>query len=190
MARDKPTYAQACAAFDWQIALDALGWSGQASVARAETIADRHARAGADRTAIHWLGADGAERRVTFGELARQSARIGNRLRRLGVQPGDRVAIVLPRVPQAMPAIVGALRAGAVLVPVFTGFAPEAVGYRLRHSGAKVACVAARTRHLLQPTDELAVVTVDDERALASESDICEPVRYDREAPAAIIYTS
>ena len=86
----------------------------------------RHGRR--DRTAIHWVGADGAERRVTFGELARQSARVGNRLRRLGVNQGDRVATVLPRIPEAMPAIVGALRAGAILVPVFTGFAPEAVG--------------------------------------------------------------
>jgi acetyl-CoA synthetase len=189
-AQAKPTYAQACAAFDWQAALDALGWSAQPSVALAETIADRHARADADRTAIHWLGADGAERRVSFGELARQSARIGNRLRRLGVQPGDRVATVLPRIPQAMPAIVGVLRAGAVLVPVFTGFAPEAVAYRLRHSGAKVACVAARTRHLVRPIDGLAVVTVDDERALADESDICEPARRRRDEPAAIIYTS
>jgi acetyl-CoA synthetase len=189
-AQNKPTYAQACAAFDWQAALDALGWSGQRSVALAETIADRHARASEGRTAIHWLGTDGAERRVTFGELTRQSARIGNRLRRLGVQPGDRVATVLPRIPQAMPAIVGVLRAGAVLVPVFTGFAPEAVAYRLRHSGAKVACVAARTRHLLPAIDGLAVVTVDDERALAGESDVCEPAHYDRDQPAGIIYTS
>ena len=187
----KPTYAQACAAFDWQVALDDLGWSGQTSVALAETIADRHARGtGEGRTAIHWIGADGAERRVTFGELARQSARVGNRLRRLGVNPGDRVATVLPRIPQAMPAIIGVLRAGAILVPMFTGFAPEAVGYRLRHSGAKVACVAARTRHLVPAIEGLSVVTVDDDGALAGESEHCEPARTTRNEPAAIIYTS
>lgn len=201
--RLRPTYAEACSAFDWLVALDELGWAGQSSVALADTIVDRHAHgAGAGRTAIHWVGADGTQRRITFGELARQSARFGNLLRRLGVRNGDRVATVLPRIPEAMPAIIGAFRAGAILVPMFTGFAPEAVAYRLRHSGAKVVCVGSRFRHLIPPIDPLTVVTIggvasppqasdiDGDHALGAESEICEPARYDRGEPASIIYTS
>jgi acetyl-CoA synthetase len=173
------------------MALDALGWTGQGPVALAETIADRHARsARTDRTAIHWVGTDGNEKRITFGELSKQSARFGNRLRRLGVRPGDRVATVLPRIPEGMPAMIGALRAGAVVVPMFTGFAPEAIAYRLKHSGAKVACVAARYRHLIPRMDGLDVMVVDDASSLASENEVCEPARYQRHDPAFIIYTS
>ena len=203
VSRDRPNYAKACTAFDWSVVLGELGWSGKSSVALADTIVDRHARgAGADRMAIQWVGADGSERRITFGELSRQSARFGNLLRRLGVRKGDRVATVLPRIPETMPAIVGALRAGAILVPVFTGFASDAVAYRLRHSGAKIACAGSRFRHLVPSIDGLTVITVggvasfahpgdiDGDRALAGESETCEAACYDRGDPAAIIYTS
>jgi acetyl-CoA synthetase len=190
----RPSYAQACAAFDWSVALEQLGWLGQESVALAETIADRHARGGgANWLAIQWVGADGTERRISFGELSRRSAQFGNLLRRAGVRPGDRVATVLPRIPDAVPAIVGVFRAGAILVPVFTGFAPDAVGYRLKHSGARAVLVGHRFGHLVPAIEGLTVITVGDadgDRALAAESETCEPVRYRRNDPAAIIYTS
>jgi acetyl-CoA synthetase len=188
---DKPSYPQACAQFDWSEALDRLGWSDATSVDLAGTIADRHAGgARGDRTAILWVGADGSERRVTFRDLARQSARVGNRLRRIGVRPGDRVATILPRIPQAMPATVGALRAGAILVPVFTGFGADAVAYRVRHCGAKAVLVGGRYRHLVPPVDGLSVVIVDADGAFDGEDDACASARYARDEPAAIIYTS
>lgn len=116
---DKPAYSQVTAAFDWSTALDSLGWSGQATVDLADTIVDRHVRSGkSDRSAIVWVGKDGTERRVTFGQLASESARFANVLRHVGVVKGDRVAIVLPRIPEIMPVMVGAFRAGAVMVPI------------------------------------------------------------------------
>ena len=188
-AMRRPSYAQACAGFDWSVALDALGWSGEQQVSLFETIAGRHAHgAAANRIAIHLVGADGSERRISFRDLAQQSARFGELLRQLGVGPGDRVATVLPRIPQTIPAIIGVFHAGAVLVPMFTGFAPDAIAYRLKHSSAKVACVAARYRHLVPPLDGLTIVAVDDAPPPSSESS--EPARYHRNDPAAIIYTS
>jgi acetyl-CoA synthetase len=98
-----------------------------------------------------------------------------------------------------MPAIIGALHAGAVLVPMFTGFAPDAIAYRLKHSGAKVACVAARYRDLVPAIDGLTVVTVGGAASRAGDIDgdaafdggqHTESARYDRNDPAAIIYTS
>ena len=65
---ERPLYRDVEAAFDWSSALDSLGWSGQATVDLAETIVDRHVRSGKGaRTAIVWVGADGTERRITFG---------------------------------------------------------------------------------------------------------------------------
>jgi acetyl-CoA synthetase len=200
---DKPTYRQACAAFDWATVLDELGWATQSDVDLAETIVDRHARgASADRLATLWVGSDGTEQRMTFAELSRRSAQFGNLFRRLGVRKGDRIATILPRIPEAMPALIGAFRVGAILVPVFTGFACDAVAYRLQHSGAKVACVGSRFRHLVPSVDGLTVVTVGGfspstsasdiacDHALAAEAEECEATRYDRHDPAAIIYTS
>ena len=197
---DKPAYRQFETEFDWGMALDSLGWSGQATVDLADTIIDRHVRGGkADRTAIVWVGKDGTERRITFGELASESARFANLLLRLGVVKGDRVAIVLPRIPEVMPVIVGAFRAGAIIVPIFTGFGPEAAAYRLSHSGAKVVCVDRRYRDLASSAGNLTVISVggseqrgdiDYHQALAAENVQCVSQRNARDEPAAIIYTS
>ena len=197
---DKPAYRQVQAAFDWRMALDTLGWSGQPTVDLAGTIVDRHVQGGkADRAALVWIGADGAERRITFGELASESARFANVLLRLGVVKGDRVAIVLPRIPEVIPVIIGAFRAGAIIVPIFTGLGADAVAYRIAHSGAKVACVDRRYRHLLPLADNVTVISVggpehgadiDYHGALAGERTQCVSQRYARHEPAAIIYTS
>ena len=157
---------------------------------------------GAERTAIHWVGADGAERRISFRELSQQSSRFGNLLRRIGIRKGDRVATMLPRTPEAVSAIVGVFRAGAILVPIFGGFGADAVAYRLAHSGTKAVCVGGRYRDLVPANDGIAVVTIGDGNcgarggdidglaALGRESDACEPALYERSEPAVIIYTS
>src|SRR3712207_8522256 len=59
-----------------------------------------------------WEGRDGSRRTLGFGELAAESARHANLLRSLGVGPGDRVACVMPRVPAAIVAMLGAFRLG------------------------------------------------------------------------------
>src|SRR5262245_49565505 len=160
---DKPAYRQAEAQFSWTMALDSLGWSGQTTVDLAETIVDRHTRSGKlDRTAIVWVGADGTERLITFGQLASESARFANLLRRVGVAKGDRVAIILPRIPEVVPAIIGAFRAGAIIVPIFTGFGRDSVAYRIGHSGAKVVCVDRRYRDLVPSGHGLTVIGVGD----------------------------
>jgi acetyl-CoA synthetase len=197
---DRPPYPQAAAAFDWSMALDSLGWAGHSTVDLAGTIVDRHVRGGkADRTAIVWVGKDATERHLTFGKLALESVRFANGLKRAGVARGDRVAIILPRLPEVMPVMVGALRAGAIIVPIFTGLGPDAVAYRLRHSGAKVVCVDRSYRGLVPSLDGVTVISlggpkqpgdIDYHQALAAENDECLSQRYARDEPAAIIYTS
>ena len=58
------------------------------------------------------------ERMLTCGELAQQSAAFAGALRRRGIQAGDRVALLLPNVPEFIPAYVGILCAGAIAVPL------------------------------------------------------------------------
>src|SRR5205823_10723988 len=88
--------------------------------------------------ALRWFGANGAERTLTFDELARLANRVAGFLTAAGVRKGDRVAGFLPRIPETLAIMLGTWKAGAVYVPIFTGFGPDAIAYRVRHSGAKV----------------------------------------------------
>ena len=134
----RPSHAEACRAFRWEDTLRALGWAATGPVDLAGTIVDRHA--GADRPALRWVGKTGAGRTLGFDALARLSAQVAGWLRSRGLREGDRVAGFLPRVPETIAIMLGTWRAGCVYVPIFTGFGPDAIEFRLRDSGAKVLC--------------------------------------------------
>ncbi len=100
----------------------------------ADAVCDRHV--GTGRTAL-LFEADGRPGRVTFEELAERSRRLANALAAHGVAPGDRVGILLPQCPEAVVAHLAAYRMGAIALPLFTLFGPEALEYRLNDSGAR-----------------------------------------------------
>src|SRR5262249_6795429 len=134
----RPTYDEACRAFRWADSRRALGWPDAGEVSLGETIVDRHA--GRERPALRWLARDGARREHSFDHLARLTDRFAGALRALGVERGDRVAGYLPRVPETLVAMIATWKAGAIWVPIFTGFGPDAIAYRVAHAGAKVLC--------------------------------------------------
>lgn len=96
----------------------------------------------ASRVALRWEGEDGARRELTYAELDAEVARAAGALRRLGVGRGDRVALYLPMVPEVAVALLACAKVGAVVTPVFSGFAPEAVAIRVRDCEAKVVVTA------------------------------------------------
>ena len=132
----RPTYGDVCRAFRWEASARALGWAAGDPVNLGHTIVDRHA--GAGRPALRWLGKRGEDRTYSFDELGELTARFAAVLRARGIEPGDRVAGFMPRVPEMLVAMIGAWKAGAIYVPIFTGFGPDAVEYRVRHSGARI----------------------------------------------------
>ena len=167
-----PTYAEALAAFRWHDVLNELGWSGRNTINLAATIVDRHAASAvADRTALIWLGDSGAERRISFKELSEQSSRFANLLVRLGIRKGDRVAALLPRLPETLAVILGVLKTGAVYVPLFAGFGAEAVRYRLTHSGARLLCTTDDHRSLVPDDIRPEVVCLARGRAPVRDGD-------------------
>jgi acetyl-CoA synthetase len=100
---------------------------------------ERHAHgARADRVAIHWLGQDGREQRLTFADLSRASNRFANVLASLGVGRGDVVFLLLPRIPDVYACVLGALKAGAIVSPLFSAFGPEPVATRLNIGRGKL----------------------------------------------------
>jgi acetyl-CoA synthetase len=104
---------------------------------------DRHL-AGERRTrrALIWEGEPGDTRVFTYEELHREVARLGNALKTLGVGKGDRVAIYLPMVPEAVIAMLACARIGAAHSVVFGGFSSDSLRDRIVDARAKALITA------------------------------------------------
>jgi acetyl-CoA synthetase len=189
------SYADTCARFSWDASLAALGWSRDGDVSLADTMVERHAPSGG--RALRWFGKTGAERDVTFDELARLATRFAGFLAQAGVRKGDRVAGFLPRVPETVAIMLGTWKAGAVYVPIFTGFGPDAIAFRVRHSGASVLCTHHEYRERV-PALETRIVTIGGgaardvtfEDAVAGQPEHRGSVPCRRDDPAVLLYTS
>ncbi len=104
---------------------------------------DRHADGPRrSKTAIVWEGEPGDRREFTYWELGVQVRRFANVLRNLGVRRGDRVAIYLPMIPEAVFAMLACARIGAVHSVVFGGFSPDSLADRINDARAGVLITA------------------------------------------------
>ena len=105
---------------------------------------DRHVLEGrAEKVAIIWEStAQGKSEMITYGELYRRVNRLASVLLSLGVGKGDRVAIYLPMVPEAVVAMLACVRIGAIHVVVFTGFGVDALADRIVDAEPKVLITA------------------------------------------------
>lgn len=138
-------------------------------------------------------------RRVTYGEAARQTARIANLLRRLGVRPGDRVAGLLDKSPEGILLYLACCRAGAVYLPIHVELAAPEIDHILRDAEpVLVVCrpdVVARlqdwadsgSRHLLTLDADGRGMLMD---VLEGEAEEASPTPLGAEDPNAIVYTS
>jgi acetyl-CoA synthetase len=155
-------------------------------------------------TAAVFRGEDGARRELSFGELSSQVTKLAEALVRLGVEPGDRVAIYLPMSPEVAVASHACAHIGAVQVPIFSGFAAPAVAQRLVDSEAKVAITVASSlrrgreipmlasleeaRHEAPTLEHVVLAPFDD--LLADCPGELEPLAVDSEHPYLLAYTS
>jgi len=103
---------------------------------------DRHLKTRGDKKAIIWEGEPGDSRTLTYRELHREVAAFANVLKSLKVEKGDRVAIYMPLVPEAVIAMLACARIGAVHSVVFGGFSSEALRDRINDAEAKVLVTA------------------------------------------------
>jgi len=90
------------------------------------------------------------ERRMTYTQFAQEVTRVAHALRACSVRPGDRVAYLLPNIPEMLVAHFAVPLAGGVLVAVNTRLAPPEVHYILQHSGATVLVVDAALHRLVK----------------------------------------
>jgi acetyl-CoA synthetase len=101
---------------------------------------DRHVEAGhGDRVAIHWEGEPvGDSRTITYSELLADVCKAANALTDLGVTAGDRVAIYMPMVPEAIVSMLACARLGVLHSVVFAGFSALALKARIEDAEAKL----------------------------------------------------
>jgi acetyl-CoA synthetase len=118
-------------------------WFADGELNVAYNCLDRHVEAGnGDRIALLWEGEPGDERRISYAELTEEVKRLANVLTTLGVGPGDRVAIYLPMIPEAVTAMLAVARVGAIHSVVFGGFSADSLRSRIDDAGAKLVITA------------------------------------------------
>jgi len=104
---------------------------------------DRHVAEGrGDRVALHWEGEPGDSRSMTYAALTDEVKRAANVLTDLGIEAGDRVAIYMPLIPEAIAAMLAVARIGAIHSVVFGGFSAESLRSRVDDAGAKLVITA------------------------------------------------
>ena len=104
---------------------------------------DRHLQtATRDKEAVVWEAENGTIKRWTYEQLGAETNRLAGGLRALGCKPGDVIGIYLPMVPEAVAAMLAVVKIGCVVLPLYSGFGPQAIATRL-NDGAAVAVLAA-----------------------------------------------
>ena len=118
-------------------------WFADGTLNAAYNCCDRHVEAGhGDRVAFFFEGEPGDTRTVTYAQLTDEVKRAANALTELGVQRGDRVAIYLPMIPEAVVAMLACARIGAPHTVVFGGFSADALSSRILDCGVEVVITA------------------------------------------------
>ncbi|WP_185935021.1 acetate--CoA ligase [Mycolicibacterium hodleri] len=124
---------------DWSEAPFAK-WFPDGKLNVAYNCVDRHVEAGnGDRVAIHWVGEPvDDERTITYAQLKDEVSKAANALTELGLVAGDRVAIYMPMVPEAIVAMLACARLGAMHSVVFAGYSATALKARIEDAEAKL----------------------------------------------------
>ena len=151
------------------------------------------------RLALIWCDETGDEKRFSFADISRLSNQFANVLTEHGVVKGDRVVIMLPRIPQWQIVMTACLKMGAVVVPCIEMLTERDVAYRLAHSGAKaIVTTASNTSKIATDSDTLTLRIsvggtpgwIDYDKAFDNASETFEPAKVAADDPAIIYYTS
>ncbi|MDA0217761.1 MAG: acetate--CoA ligase, partial [Actinobacteria bacterium] len=104
---------------------------------------DRHVLAGrGDRVALYFEGEPGDQRVLTYQNLFDEVKKCANGLLQLGIKAGDRIAIYMPMIPEAVIAMLAAARIGAAHSVVFGGFSADSLLARIQDADAKLVITA------------------------------------------------
>ncbi|MCB9764637.1 MAG: acetate--CoA ligase [Alphaproteobacteria bacterium] len=200
-------YAAERAAFSWAAARARLDGLPGGGLNIAHEAVERHAAGPrANHVALRWIPKRGEPQDWTYAQLSAASSRFANALQGLGVKPGERLYLLMGRVPELHVAVLGALKARCVVCPLFAAFGPEPIQQRMEIGEGAVLLTTARLykRKVAEVRDRLPVlrhVIVVDEGAppegtlslsalLDGASDAFAIAPTDPEDPALLHFTS
>jgi acetyl-CoA synthetase len=124
----------------------------------ARDVCDKHDR---DRLAMIWEDWRGTERQVKFGELQDLSNRFANVLEAHGIERGDRVATLLPSLPETAAVFLGTYKHGAILLSMSVLYGDSGIEHRLRDSGAKALVTDTANRHRIPDGMAEVIIVMD-----------------------------
>jgi acetyl-CoA synthetase len=149
------------------------------------------------RVACLWEAENGETGQFTFAQLRADANRVANGLIRLGLEPGDRVALCMPMSPAILAILYGCFKARLTVVPIFAGFGTGAIATRLGDAGARAVFTAdhleRRGKRLPLAEKVPAVehrILVGREPLFAGESEEFDTPAVDSEERAFLLYTS
>ncbi len=141
-------YEKTRSEFRWEDIHEELDFLPGGGLNLAYEAIDRHLKTDKkDKVALIWDGKGKVEEKYTFADLSLLTNQFANVLNSLGVSKGDRVFTYLDRVPELYISIIGIVKAGAVVGPLFSAFGTEAIKDRLLDSGAKVLVTCPELLH-------------------------------------------
>ncbi len=178
-------------------------WSVPSGFNIGVAVSDRWASVDPERVALFDYKVDGTPVQLSFGALSRRSNALANGLRALGIQRGDRVALLLPQSFETAIAHVAIYKLGAIAVPLALLFGVEALEYRLQTAGvkavvttsagdAKISSIAGRLPQLqhIVSVDGAHGDAVDFHKLVADSSPDFVAEATSAEDPAMLIFTS
>ena len=104
-----------------------------------------------DKIALIWCNDCNTERILTFQEISESSNQVANWLIEQGVSQGDRVIVMLPRIPEWQICLTACLKLGAVPIPCITMLTEKDIAYRMDHSGAAAVITTAAETASFRP---------------------------------------
>ncbi len=196
--------------FSWSRARLALQGMPGGGLNMGYEAVDRHA-AGVLRyhAALRFVARDAPTLELSYADLARQTNRFANVLKSLGVGQGDRLFLLAGRIPELYVGLLGALKNGTVVTPLFSAFGPEPIATRMQLGAAQVLLTTdtlyqrkvrqirsqiPSLRHVLLVADDGGVTdapdTLDLGTLMAAASDNFSAVETSEEDPALLFFTS
>jgi len=203
------SYESRLKAFDWSISEKELDYEKDKVINIGWYCSDRICQMGkADKLALVWEGFGGKEKQYTFNDIRLASNTIGDFLRKLGIQAGDRVCLFLDRVPELYLGFLGILKIGAIAQPLFSAFGDESLHVRLEN--AETSAIITQKKHVskvrkirdkLPALKHIIVIDAEEmkslkEKEVALSLDQLEPVEKleiypsKAETPSVLHYTS
>ena len=121
-----------------------------------------------DKPALIWCNAQGQERHFNFSDIRRISNQYANLLTRHGLKKGDRVIVMLPRIPEWQLAIVACMKIGAIPIPCIEMLTSKDVEFRVKDSGAIAAITTSTNIDKFSRCDAL-TIRVSIEETMAAQ---------------------